>query len=258
MGVLDGHHALVTGGGTGIGAAIAAVLAAEGAAVTVAGRRREPLEAVCRTLPRAQEVVADVTREADCGGMVQAATAAFGPIDIVVANAGAVESAPASRTDMALWQRMLDVNLTGAFLTVRACLPGVTRRDAPPGHLRRVVFVASTAGLDGFAYVSAYCAAKHGVVGLMRALAIELARTGVTVNAVCPGYTETPMLESSLDAIVAATGRSRAEAREELTASNPGGRLVSPAEVAAVVRRLCTPEAADTTGQAIRIPEEAA
>ena len=253
---LDGHHALITGGGTGIGAAIAAALAAEGAAVTVAGRRRAPLDAVCRTLPRAQAVVADVTREADCVAMVQTATAAFGPIDIVIANAGAAESAPASRTDLALWQRMIDLNLTGAFLTVRACLPGVTRRDAPAGQLRRVVFVASTAGLQGFAYVTAYCASKHGVVGMMRALALELGRTGVTVNAVCPGYTETPMLESSIDSIVAATGRSREAAREELVAANPHGRLVTPAEVAAVVRGLCLPEAAATTGQAIRIPPE--
>ena len=128
----------------------------------------------------------------------------------------------------------------------------MTRRDAPPGQVRRIVFVASTAGLQGFAYVSAYCAAKHGVIGLMRALAAELARIGATVNAVCPGYTETPMLESSLDAIVAATGRSRAAVRDELAASNPGGRLVTPEEVAAIVRQLCTPAAAATTGQAIR------
>ena len=257
-GPLDGHHALVTGGGTGIGAAIAAALAADGAAVTVAGRRRAPLESVCAALPRAQAVVADVTREADCGAMVQAATAAFGPVDIVVANAGAAESAPASRTDLALWQRMIDLNLTGAFLTVRACLPGVTRRDAPSSQLRRVVFIASTAGLQGFAYVTAYCAAKHGVVGMMRSLAIELARTGVTVNALCPGYTDTPMFESSIDAIVAATGRSRAAARDELVAANPSGRLVTPGDVAAVVRALCTPEGASITGQAIRIPPEEA
>ena len=154
-----------------------------------------------------------------------------------------------------LWQRMIDVNLTGAFLTVRAALPGVTRRDAPAGQVRRVVFVASTAGLQGFAYVSAYCAAKHGVVGLMRALALELARTGVTVNAVCPGYTETPMLEASVDAIVAATGRSRAS-----RARGAGrGESRRPPGDASRSRRgrcggLCTPEAAATTGQAIRIP----
>ena len=253
--VLDGHHALVTGGGTGIGAAIAAALGAEGAAVTVTGRRLAPLDEVCRRMPRAQAVMADVTRESDCAAMVRSATEAFGPIDIVVANAGAAESSPASRMDVALWQRMIDVNLNGAFLTVRAALPGVTRRDAPSGQLRRIVFVASTAGLQGFAYVSAYCAAKHGVIGLMRALAVELARTGATVNAVCPGYTETPMLEASLDAIVAATGRGRAAVREELATTNLGGRLVTPEEVAAVVRTLCTPEAATTTGQAILIPE---
>jgi NAD(P)-dependent dehydrogenase (short-subunit alcohol dehydrogenase family) len=200
--------------------------------------------------------VADVTREADCAAMVQAATASFGPVDIVVANAGAAESAPASRTDLGLWQRMIELNLTGAFLTVRACLPGVTRRDTPVDHVRRVVFIASTAGLQGFAYVTAYCAAKHGVVGMMRALAIELERTGVTVNAICPGYTETPMLESSVDAIVAATGRSHAAARDELVAANPHGRLVTPAEVAAVASWLCTLQAATTTGQAIRIPPE--
>jgi NAD(P)-dependent dehydrogenase (short-subunit alcohol dehydrogenase family) len=123
--------------------------------------------------------------------------------------------------------------------------------------VRRIVFVASTAGLQGFAYVSAYCAAKHGVVGLMRALAVELARTGVTVNAVCPGYTETPMFEASLDAIVAATGRTRTEARATLLAANPGGRLVAPSEVAAVVRELCQPGAAGVTGQAIPVPEGA-
>jgi NAD(P)-dependent dehydrogenase (short-subunit alcohol dehydrogenase family) len=254
-GRLDGHHALVTGGGTGIGAAIAAALAADGAAVTIAGRRRAPLDEVCRTLARAQAIMADVTRELDCARLIESATATFGPIDIVVANAGAAESAPAARTDLALWQRMLDVNLTGAFLTVRAALASLARRDAPPSRARRVVFVASMAGLQGFAYVSAYCAAKHGVIGLMRALAIELARSGVTVNAVCPGYTETPMLESSLDAIVAVTGRSRDAARAALAGSNPGGHLVTPAEVAAVVRGLCGPDAAGITGQAIPLPE---
>lgn len=258
MGVLDGHHALVTGGGTGIGAAIAAELAASGAAVTVAGRRRKPLEEMCGTLPRACAVVADVTREADCASMIRTATEAFGPVDIVIANAGAAESAPASRTDLALWQRMLDVNLTGAFLTVRAALPGLTRRDAPPAQLRRVVFVASTAGLRGFPYVSGYCAAKHGVVGLMRALAEELSRSGVTVNAVCPGYTETPMLDASIDAITTVTGRSREAARHALATANPGGRLVSATEVAAVVSRLCTVDASNINGQAIAIPEDAA
>lgn len=258
MGTLENHHALITGGGTGIGAAVAAVLASAGAAVTIVGRRLAPLEAVCRQLPRAQPVVADVTREADCAAMVRTAAASFGPLDIVVANAGAAESARVGKTDVGLWQRMIDVNLTGAFLTARAALPDVTRGDAAPGQVRRIVFVASTAGLHGFAYASAYCAAKHGVIGLMRALAAELARSGATVNAVCPGYTETPMLEASLDAIVAATGRSRESVREGIAASNPGGRLITPEEVAAVVLDLCRPAAAATTGQAIVIPEDGA
>jgi NAD(P)-dependent dehydrogenase (short-subunit alcohol dehydrogenase family) len=256
--MLANHHALVTGGGTGIGAAIAVALASAGAAVTIAGRRLAPLEAVCRDLPLAQAVVADVTRESDCAALVQAAAARFGPLDIVVANAGAAASARAAKTDLRLWQRMIDVNLTGAFLTARAALPDVTRRGAPPAQVRRIVFVASTAGLRGYAYVSAYCAAKHGVIGLMRALAVELAASGATVNAVCPGYAETPMLEASLDAIVAATGRSREFVRAEMAAANPGGRLVTPVEVAAVVRGLCAPEAAATNGQAIAIPDEPA
>lgn len=254
MGPLDGHHALVTGGGTGIGRAIATRLAHEGATVTVVGRRRAPLDEVCRALPRAQAVVADVTQEAECAAMVEA-SGAFGPVDIVIANAGAAESAAAERTSIDLWRRMIDVNLTGAFLSVRAALPDLTRPNGPPVRARRIVFVASIAGLQGFAYVSAYAAAKHGVIGLMRSLALELAPDGVTVNAVCPGYAETPMLEASLDAIVAATGRDRTSLRQRLASANPGGRLVTPEEVAEAVCRLCVPQSAALTGQAIPIPE---
>ena len=250
MGALDGKHALITGGGSGIGAAIARTLAQAGAAVSIAGRRAGPLEEVAAQLPRAKAIVADVTSEADCAAMAVAARAAHGPIDILVANAGAADSAPAAKIYLAHWQRMIDVNLTGAFLSVKAALPDITRGGARAG---RVVFIASTAGLKGYPYVAAYCAAKHGVIGLARALAAELAPREVTVNAVCPGFTQTPLLEASLANIAAKTGRSRAEAEADLKRLNPQGRFITPQEVADTVRWLCTPAAQSITGQAISV-----
>jgi NAD(P)-dependent dehydrogenase (short-subunit alcohol dehydrogenase family) len=252
MAALTGKHALVTGGGTGIGAAIAKALAGAGAAVSIAGRRKAPLEAVAGALPKAIAVAADVTRETDCAVMVDAARAANGPIDIVVANAGMAESMPFRKMDLAHWERSVGVNLTGAFLTVRAALADVTRDAADDG--RRIIFIASTAGLKGYPYVAAYCAAKHGVVGLARALGLELAASGVTVNAVCPGYTETPMLEASAAAIAAKTGRSANDALDALARDNPHGRLISPEEVAQTVLWLCTPAARTINGQAIAVP----
>jgi len=250
MGTFASRHALVTGGGTGIGAAIAQTLAARGAAVTIAGRRKEPLDAVAGRLPKAKAVIADVTREEDCAAMVAAARAAHGPIDIVVANAGMAESAPFKATDLAHWQRSLEVNLTGAYLTVRAALDDLTRDS---GNESRIVFIASTAGLKGYPYVAAYCAAKHGVVGLARALAVELGPRGVTVNAVCPGYTETPMLEASVAGIAAKTGRPAADARNALARANPHGRLITPEEVAQTVLWLCAPVARSINGQTIAV-----
>jgi NAD(P)-dependent dehydrogenase (short-subunit alcohol dehydrogenase family) len=249
MGALDGQHALVTGGGTGIGAAIARALAKEGAAVSLAGRRKEPLEHVAKELPKATAIIADVTRREDCTAMVEQARAAHGPVDIVIANAGGAESAPAAKITSEHWQRMIGVNLTGAFNTVQAALPDITRKDAQG----RIVFTASTAGLKGYPYVAAYCAAKHGVIGLMRALALELAPTSVTVNAVCPGYTDTPMLAASVAAISSKTGRSEAEARAALAKDNADGELISPDAVAAKVLWLCLPQSRTINGEAIAI-----
>jgi len=252
MGALDGRHALITGGGSGIGAATARALADAGAAVTVAGRRKAPLEEIASRLRKGAIVVADVTRESDCAAMVAAARAAHGPIDIVIANAGAAESAPFAKIDRDHWQRMLDVNLTGAFQTAKAALPDVTR-DGAADDLRRIVFIASTAALKGYAYVAAYCAAKHGVLGLARALSAELAAKGVTVNVVCPGYTDTPMVEASVAAIAAKTRRSPDETRAQLAADNAHNRLIAPEEVAHAVLWLCSPQAASISGQAIAI-----
>lgn len=246
--LLSGKHALVTGGGSGIGAAIARALAAEGAAVSLAGRRMAPLEELARQLPKATAIAADVTFEADCKEMAEAARQANGPIDIVIANAGMAASAPAHKIDGAHWQQMLGVNLTGAFNTVQATLADVTR--APGG---RIVFVASTAGLKGYPYVAAYVAAKHGVVGLMRALSVELAPKGVTVNAVCPGFTDTPLLAGAVDTITSKTGRSADASRAELAKDNPHGRLITPEEVAQTALYLCSPSSGSVNGQAIAV-----
>lgn len=241
-------HALVTGGGSGVGKAIALALAEAGVEVTICGRRLDALEAVAAENPRIHVLVADITDEASVTALYSQASDARGAFDIVVANAGAAESAPAHKTSLALWQNTMAVNLTGAFLTARSAIEPMKR--AGKG---RIVFVASTAGLKGAPYVSAYVASKHGVIGLMRSLALELARTGVTVNAVCPGYVETPMLERTLANIMAKTGRDEVGARKELTRDNPQGRIIEVDEVADTVLWLCGDGARSVNAQAISI-----
>jgi NAD(P)-dependent dehydrogenase (short-subunit alcohol dehydrogenase family) len=244
---LAGKHALVTGGGSGIGAAIALALAERGAAVTICGRRSAELKMSASRHDNIHAQTADVTDADSLQRLYHDAQEARGSFAIVVANAGAAESAPAEKVSRALWDQTIAVNLTGAFLSVQPALAAMRERN-----WGRIVFIASTAGLKGYAYVAPY-AAKHGVIGLTRALAVETAKTGITVNAVCPGYVETPMLERAVDRIVAATKRNEAETRGALAANNPQARFIKPEEVAAAVVWLCAGDSAAITGQAISV-----
>jgi NAD(P)-dependent dehydrogenase (short-subunit alcohol dehydrogenase family) len=248
MSTLAGRHALVTGGGTGIGSAIATTLAHAGATVTICGRRLQPLQAIAAGDPNIRAAIADVTDESSMAKLYEQAEMAGTPFDIVVANAGMAESKPAHKTSLDLWNRTLNVNLTGAFLTVRPALAAMRERG-----WGRIIFIASTAGLKGYAYVAPYVAAKHGVVGLARALALETAAMGITVNAICPGFTETAMLSDSVDRIAETTKRGEADVRATLAASNPQGRFIQPQEVADAALWLCSAASAAITGQAISV-----
>ncbi|MEZ5796663.1 MAG: SDR family NAD(P)-dependent oxidoreductase [Paracoccaceae bacterium] len=242
MTTLSGKRALVTGGGSGVGAALALAFAGAGAEVVITGRRLEALQATAARHAAIRCVQADVTDETSVKRMYEEA----GPCDIVIANAGAADSAPMARTSLAQWNAMLAVNLTGVFLTFREGVNQLTGWG-------RLIAVASTAGLKGYAKVAPYAAAKHGVVGMVRSLALEQARRPVTVNAICPGFLDTPMTETSIRVIAEKTGRSEDEARATLEALSPQNRLFRPDEVAATALWLCGPGSEGITGQAIAI-----
>ncbi len=247
---LDGQHALVTGASRGIGAAIVRALAEAGANVTLLGRSASTLQesaAACRDV-RTFCVQADVSDAKAVTAAFASAQQALGAVTLLVNNAGQGSSATLTRTSDELWSSMLAVNLTGTFNCIREALPAMLK-----GRHGRIVNVASTAALTGYRYVAAYCAAKHGVLGLTRAVALEVATQGITVNAVCPGYTETDLLEQVVANIRAATGRSDEEARQELVSHNPQRRFVKPAEVANAVAWLCLPGSESITGQAIAV-----
>jgi NAD(P)-dependent dehydrogenase (short-subunit alcohol dehydrogenase family) len=244
--LLAGKHALVTGGGRGIGAVITSELLAYGARVTVLGRNASHSDASLST--NRYDVAADVTDAPTVTRAFEQARSHFGPITILVNNAGQAASAPFLKTDATLWRRMNAVNLDGTFHCTQAALP-----DMFAAAWGRIVNVASTAGLTGFGYVTAYCASKHAVIGLTRSLALEVATKGITVNAVCPGYTNTDMVKETIANIVAKTGRTPEQALAELTARNPQKRLIKPEEVANAVAWLCLPGSEAITGQAIAI-----
>lgn len=245
MNYTTGKHALVTGGGSGIGKACAAALAAAGATVTIVGRNADKLEGTAGAIG-ATARVSDVTDRDLIRGAIDDAVAEHGPVAILVNNAGAAQTASFAKMDDEHWDQMIDVNLHGVFNCTRAVVPSMLAAGTG-----RIINIASTAALKGYAYVSAYTAAKHAVLGLTRSLALEFATKGVTVNAVCPGYTNTEIVDNALERIMSATGRSREKALAEIVKANPQGRLVEPGEVGDTVVWLC--EQKSMNGQAIAI-----
>jgi NAD(P)-dependent dehydrogenase (short-subunit alcohol dehydrogenase family) len=248
MASLSGRHALVTGGGRGIGRAVAAALSAAGATVTVLGRQKNALDETVAAGHAAGVIAADVTDPVAIDAGIKAAEAARGPFDILVANAGGVSTAPFGKTDPGQFQKLFDLNVMGIVHATRAVLPGMVSRK-----FGRIVAVASTAGLKGYPYVTAYCTTKHAVVGLVRSLAVETAKTGVTVNAICPGYTDTDLVRESVASVTAKTGKTSDEVIAQYVKDVPMARLIKPEEVAAAVLYLCSNDAGAVTGTAMTV-----
>ncbi len=236
---MDSKHAFITGGGSGIGLAIAKRLQDDGHTVTIAGRSEEPLKD-----SGFNYIVMDVTEEKS----VDAGISSIEPVDILISNAGAAQTAPVLKTPLAMWEAMLSVNLTGAFLCAKAGIPNMVEKG-----WGRFIVIASTSALKGYPYTGAYTASKHGTMGLVKTLAIELAKTGVTANAVCPGFTETDLLSRSIENIVKTTSMNEEQALKALLKDNPMGRAIQPEEVAASVSWLCSADANSTNGQSIVI-----
>jgi NAD(P)-dependent dehydrogenase (short-subunit alcohol dehydrogenase family) len=247
MNWLDGSHAVVTGGGTGIGAAAASHLSAAGAKVSLLGRRLTPLQEHAARI-EGTAFACDVTDRDAVACAFDQARAANGPIDILVVNAGVGDSAPFGRIAREDWDRLIAVNLTGAFDCAQLALP-----DLLASREGRLVFVASVASLRGVPFAAHYAAAKHGLLGLMRSLAAEFAKTSLTVNAVCPGFVDTPMTDQSVARVAEKTGRDPATAREAITAMNASGRLVHPDAIATMILTLCLPQSRDVNGAAVTI-----
>jgi len=245
--VLVGRHAVVSGGGRGIGRAIAAALKRQGARVSILGRDEAALAAACRAGDADGYAACDVRDDAAVAAAVTKLETTQ-PIDIAIANAGAVETGPFLRSPAERFRRLNEINVIGTVNLFHAALPGMIERQSG-----RLIAIASTAGHRGYPYVSAYVAAKHAVIGLVKSLALETARSGVTVNAVCPGYADTDMVATGLDTIVAKTGATREQALAEMVKANPQGRLIAPEEVAASVLYLCGPASGSITGQSLLI-----
>jgi len=244
---LEGRHALITGGGTGIGAAAAAHLHAAGAKVSLLGRRLEPLQQTAERLA-GYAVACDVTDPDQIGSAFDEARTVNGPIEMLVVNAGIAESAPFHKMTREGWDRIVATNLTAAFDCARAAIG-----DLLASENGRLVFVASVAGLRGVPYAAHYAASKHGLLGLMRSLAAEYAKTNLTVNAVCPGYVDTPMTDQSVARVSQITGRSEEQSRSVITNQNASGRLVHPDAIATMILTLCLPQSRDVNGAAVTI-----